>query len=123
MEYLAVLLEKHAGARALFGGEFSDLIVVVGLAGLLIFRSRNLIVVVEIAAEGRHPFKLPSHAFLEGFDLGIRRARDDDKCCVALGDVNADAIEGVGQKRAAWASLFPSGAKHEVIDDELAATV
>src|SRR6516164_3983831 len=66
---------------------------------------------------------MPSHALPECFNFGQARARNYRKRNVALCEVNSHAIEIVGEERAARASFFPSRTEHEVIHNELAATV
>ena len=52
------------------------------------WRERDVEVVVEVAAERRHPFEFPAHALLVGLDLGERRARHHHQRDVALGEMN-----------------------------------
>src|SRR5262249_1290130 len=61
-----------------------------------------------------------AHAPLERFDLRQGRPRDDDKRYVALRQVNDRAVQMIGKERTTWASCFPAGAEHEVINDQLA---
>src|SRR6185312_10016270 len=72
----AVLLDEGAQSRRLLAGEFGHLIIVFDLAArLFLGRERDVEVVVEVVAVGRHPFELPAHAFLVGLDFGEGRAR------------------------------------------------
>src|SRR5258708_16375289 len=57
------ILGEDAGTRTFFAGELAHGVVVVDLAaGPLLRREGNVIVEIEIAAEGRDPLKLPAHA-------------------------------------------------------------
>src|ERR1051326_9452365 len=79
-----------------------------------------MIIGIEIAAERRHPLEAPAHAFLELFDLGQRRAGDDDERNIALRQMHDAAVEMAGEIRAARAAGFPARTEHKVIDDQLA---
>src|SRR5215471_4301533 len=113
---------KHAGTRPFLAREILDEFVVVHhlAAGFFLCCRRYLIILIEIAAERRDPFEAPAHAALERFDLRQRRPRDDDKRYVALRQVNDRAVEMIGKERTTWASCFPAGTEHEVINDQLA---
>ena len=65
----------------------------------------------------------PAHALLERRDLREGRARHYRKGHIAMGQVNGHAVEVIGQIGAAGAAFAPSGAEHEVVDNELAAIV
>src|ERR1700728_1079330 len=112
---------ERAGAGPLLAGEFLLLIIIhCDPGGFLLRRRRHVIVEVEIAAEGRHPFEMPSHAALEFLDLPERRPGDDDEGDVTLRDVNGRTVEMIGEQRTARAAFLPVGSEHEVVDDELA---
>src|SRR5258707_13468531 len=64
-----------------------------------------------------------SHALLEGCQLTERGPRDGDHGHVALVQVRNDAVEIVSSQRAMRASHVVTRMKHEVIDNELAASV
>ena len=100
----------------------THLVVVEDLTAALLGPERDVIVEVEVVAVGRNPLEVPSHALFEGCELGQRGARDREESRVAMGEMGHDAVESVGQVRATGATLFPSRTKHEVVDDELAAS-
>ena len=115
---------EDAGSRSFIGWKFGPLVVVINLAaGFFSRRERNVIVVIEIAAERRHPLEFPAHAFLKRFDLGDRRVRDGDERGVAIGEMNRHPVKVIADVRATGAAGFPAGTEHEVIDDQLAAAV
>jgi hypothetical protein len=82
-----------------------------------------VIVEIEIAAEGRDPLKLPAHAFLEGFDLVERSARNHRERGIAIGQVHGRTVEMIRHVRTAWAALLPAWTEHEVVHNELAAAI
>src|SRR5215469_7980767 len=101
-----------------------NLIVVVRLTlGDLFGRKRHVIIEIEIASVGGDPPEAPAHVLLVSVDLSERSARNDRECHIAIMEMNRDAVEIVGPERARLASLFPIGAEHEVIDDQLGAPV
>lgn len=123
MEHLAVVEGEGADAGRLLGrvvlvGEF-----VGGPLGLLLGGERHVEVGVEGARRGREPGEGPAHAFLVGGELGERRPGHADEGDVALGEVHAEALVGVGPERAARAALIPVGPVHEVVHEELASPV
>src|SRR5215471_5735074 len=100
VQYLTVLvLDEGAQARGLFAGKFRHLVVVLHLAARLFFRrERDVEIAIEVVAERRHPFELPSHPFLVGLYFGERRARYDDERHVPLGKMNHGPVEMIGEK-------------------------
>src|SRR5580704_10967924 len=61
-----LVLVEDAGARTFFTRELLHGVVVIDyVLGQFLFRRRDLIVVVEVAAKGRYPVEAPAHAFLE----------------------------------------------------------
>jgi hypothetical protein len=58
--------------------------------------------------------------FLKGRN-SANGARDRHERHVVMGKVKVGAVHVIGEEGAAGASLRPAGAKHEVIDHELAA--
>src|SRR5271169_1729743 len=125
MEYLALrVLVKDAETRALLGWKIHRPEVVGTLAiSQLVLCERNPIIEVEVAFIRRHPREAPSHALLEGLDLWKGCARNRGKCRIALYEVGPHAVEMVGEKRTARTAFLPSRTEHEVIDNQLAATV
>src|ERR1700723_2016434 len=79
------VFRKHARSRSFIRWKFGSLVVVINLAtGFFSRRERNVIIVVEIAAERGYPLEFPAHAFLKRFDLGDRRVRNRDQRGVAI---------------------------------------
>src|SRR5207248_2087989 len=78
---------------------------------------------VEVAAEGREPLEAPAHALVIGGELGVRRLRHRGHRDVPLVEVHDHAVEAVGPARAVRTAFAPTRAEHEVVDDELAASV
>src|ERR1700730_8131112 len=66
---------------------------------------------------------MPAHAFLERLDLGQWRPRNHDQRDVAIREMNQTSVKVIGHKRAAWATLFPTWAEHEVVHNQLALAV
>src|SRR5262249_20264682 len=96
------------------------------LAVLILARARRLgadfEVGVEVALERGDPRDRPPHALSIGLDLGDRRARHDRERGVArveMGEV-ADLID---EHRAAGTAGIPRRTEHEVVEDELAASL
>src|SRR5436190_2433845 len=84
---------------------------------------RDVVVVVEVVLERRHPLEAPAHPLLVRRDLRQRRARDRDHRHVAGLQVENDRIEIVGPERADRAAGVVLRIEHEVVDEELATTV
>ena len=98
--------------------------VVIDLAlGDLLIRERDVKVVVEVAAERRHPIETPPHAGLERFDIRERRSRDCDIGHVMVFEVHERPFDVVAFERATGAALLPIRPIRKVLDDHLAATV
>src|SRR5215468_6848026 len=77
------VLEQDAASRHLFERHGTEFIVVEGLAPRdLLLRERSTEVIVEVAAEGRHPFEAPAHPLPHSLDFDKWRSRDDD-----IGDI------------------------------------
>src|SRR5580692_9159719 len=81
----------------------------------------NVVIEIEIAAEGRDPGKSPAHARFVALDLGKRRARHREQRHIVMLEMRQGTVEMVGEERAAGAARGPAWAEHEMIDDELAA--
>src|SRR5262245_8091674 len=86
-------------------------------------REGDVIVEVEVASARGHPAECPAHPLAIGLKLCDRRARDRDEADVVMLEMLPRAVDLIREQRAAGASLLPVGAEHEVIDDELAASV
>jgi hypothetical protein len=64
------VLIEHANAGLFLTPRFEHAVVVVHLTlGQFFLCGRNVIVEIEVAAKGRHPWKMPAHALLEWFNL------------------------------------------------------
>src|ERR1700728_2039132 len=119
MEDFAVPLGEHARTRTLLGRKICHLVVVISLA-VFFLPGRDLVVVVEIRSERRHPLELPSHSLLECFDLRISRSPYNRECCITLRQMHPRCVERIGKVGAARAPFFPSRTEHEVINGKLA---
>src|SRR5436190_23794615 len=86
----------------------------------LLGRERHVEIKIEIRLERGKPFEPPAHALLERLNFRQRRAGNHGESRVALSNVNVDAVEMVGPKRAMRATFLPARPKHEMIDNELA---
>ena len=124
-------IPKHAKTRLFALGKyfqsFSDqsffVLVIVG-DGALGLVLGSVEIVIEIAVIGRIPRDVrPAHAGLEGLDLVNRGAGDESESGVTRVQVREGRGEIVGEKGAAAAASIPGWIEHEVIDDELLATL
>jgi hypothetical protein len=120
---LAVLEGERAEAVAFLAGGLFPAEVVLGSVPLLVLSERDAEVVVEIAVQGGDPGELPVHPPLVGVDSVERRPRRADHRHVALVEVHHAAVEVVGDHRAPDAAGVPVGAEHEVVDEQLRASV
>lgn len=97
------------------------MVVVVNLAGgQFLLCEADAEAAIEVAAIRRHPFELPTHAPEKAFDLGQRCAGDRDEGDVAMGKVHVHAVAMICHEGAAWTTLLPSRAEHEVLHQQLA---
>src|SRR5438034_6495284 len=104
--------------------EFLRSVIVINFSVPFVFLGeRNVIIEIEIVPVRRKPFETPAHSFLIGLNFGQRCARDNDEGHVAMREMPVCAVKVVSEIRTAFASLFPPRAKHEMIDDQLTATV
>ncbi len=118
------VLVKHTDTGLLFALEFHHFIVVVHLTlRHFVLGGGDVKVEVEVASIRRYPLEPPAHASLKPFDLGLRRPRDRDECDVVMFKVDTSAVDMIGQKRAAFAALLPSRSEHEMVDNQLAASI
>jgi hypothetical protein len=116
------VLDEDAQARHLVDFEIAHLVIVVDLAvDSLLRRERDMEVVIEVVAEGRHPIEAPAHPPLIGLDLGEGRSGNGEQHHVAVNEVKRRAVEMICEIRATRASFTPIRSEHEVADDELAA--
>ncbi|MCY1241870.1 hypothetical protein D9M72_547950 [compost metagenome] len=86
-------------------------------------RKGDVVIMVEAVALRRDPGEVPIHALPVGFDLRQRRIRCGDQRHVVVVEVWQHAGEVVDQEGAAGAAGLPGGAEHEMVDNELTATV
>src|SRR6516165_11681892 len=114
---------EHAYARRLLTREVTGVEVVVLALRHFLLGERYAKIVIERIPVGRYPLKVPAHPLLERLDLGKGRSRNCDQGHIALLEVDDAGIEVIGRHRAAWTTLLPDRAKHEMIDDQLAASV
>src|SRR5712664_3441681 len=87
------------------------------------FREGDVIVKVEIAGDRGDPAKLPAHPLAICLELCDGPARDGDEADIVMLEMLPRAVDLIREQRAAGASLLPIGTEHEVIDDELTASV
>jgi hypothetical protein len=118
------VLGEDTGAGTFLARKLALAVIVGDLASGFFFRLEgDVIVEIEIASEGRDPLELPAHALLERIDLGERCARNRGEHGIAIGKVNGGTIEVIRDQGTAWATFLPAGAEHEMVHDELAASV
>src|SRR6266436_1270343 len=119
-----IVLAEDADARELIYPGIGPLLKVVEdapLAGAV--REGDVIVEVEIAGGRGDPAKLPAYPLAVGFELLHWSARDRDETDVVMLEMLARAVDLIAEQRTAGASLLPFGTEHEMIDDELTASV
>ena len=63
---------------------------------------------------------MPAHALAKGLEFGVGRVGHRHQRHIVVGQVLIGAIEVVREERAALAAIFPAGAEHEVVDQQLA---
>src|SRR5437868_4615852 len=94
-----IVLLEDAGARAFFAEErLRGVVVGDGPLCRLFLAEGDAVIEVEIAVVRGDPLELPSHALLEGLDLGERRARHHYEADVACVHVDDGAIEMVAEE-------------------------
>src|ERR1700730_16375360 len=71
----------------------------------------------------RPPLPARDHAFPVWFELGQRCSRYNYERDVAMRQMPVGAVEVIGQVGAAFATLFPARTEHEMINDQLTASV
>lgn len=64
-----------------------------------------------------------SHALAVGLDLGEWSTRDPYQAHIVMLEMHQRAFDMIGSEGTADAARFPTGAEHEVMDDQLAAPV
>src|SRR5919109_2172840 len=93
---------RHTGTRRFEerpGVEFG--VVVFSLSSaLLLLGDQHVEVVVEVAAERGRPREAPAHATLVGLQLPERRTRDRPNRDIVVLEVDDEAVEAVGDRRA-----------------------
>src|SRR5215469_15646877 len=114
---------EHAYARGLLTREFTCVEVVVLALRHFFLGERYAKIVIERVPVRRYPLKLPAHPLLERLDLGKGRSRNCDQGHIALLEVDDAGIEVISRHRAAWTTLLPVRAEHEMIHNQLAASV
>ncbi|OWK25447.1 hypothetical protein AJ87_10125 [Rhizobium yanglingense] len=96
-------------------------IVFYAALALLLFSEPDAEVTVEVAAVRRRPGKGPAHPPLEPLQLCERCARDRREGDIVVLEMDDDAVESVGDRRAGRAAGRIVGTEHEVIDEKLRA--
>ncbi len=120
---------RHRGdLRQPLAGRFEDrrrvhrAIVVFDLVrALLLLRERDVEVEIEVAPERRGPRKRPAHSALvrlEGLERRLRHSHYPD---VEVLEVDDEAVEAVGDRRAHRAAARVLRPEHEVVHEELGA--
>jgi hypothetical protein len=85
-------------------------VVVVDTAGtLLLLGKRRVKIVVEVAAQRRHPRECPAHAALVSLQRGNRGAGDCDHRHVVVLKVHRETVEAVRNSRTRWAAACVLG--------------
>jgi len=84
---------------------------------------RKVEVEVEVAPERRHPGERPAQPLLVGLQLLDGRTGDADQRHVAVVQVDDSGVEVIGQTRATRASRLVRRAEHQVVDEELRASI
>ena len=90
-------------------------------SALLLLGDRDIEVEVEVAAEGGGPGKRPPHPPLVRLQLHERRQRHRRKRDVVVAEVDGEAVEPVGNRRAGCTPRRVVGPEHEVVEEELRA--
>ncbi len=98
-----------------------SVVVFEGALALLRLGERDAEVGVEVASERGRPGERPAHPLLVGLELRERRAGDRRQHDVVVGEVDGEAVEPVGDRRAGRTPGLVVGPEHEVIDEELRA--
>jgi hypothetical protein len=110
-----------------FVGEFAARIhrveiVLDGPRPLLLRSERDLKVVVEVAFERRRPREAPPHPPLVRLQHRERRPRHRAEHDVVIREVDREAVEAVGDRRARRTPRGVLGPEHEVVDEQLRAS-
>jgi hypothetical protein len=121
IRYQALLLTLHKDGVA-FRCRHLRLVSIVVFGGRDLRIKRHVKIVIEIAAKRGNPRDAPSFLRFIGVELGQRCPGNHDERRVAVLQQRQIA-QRVYQTRAACAPLIPCWVEHEVIDDELAATL
>src|SRR3989454_990089 len=118
---------RELGDRSLAAGCFPDqrrlapVVVFDRPLALLLLGEPDIEIGVEVAAERGRPGKRPPHPPLVRLQLRERRPRHRRKHDVVVGQVDGEAVESVGDRRAGRTPCFVVGPEHEVVDEELRA--
>src|SRR5690349_4641425 len=88
---------------------------------LLLLGEDDVEVVVEVASERGGPGEAPAHPLLVALQLLEWSARHRPEHHVVVGQVNREAVEAVGDRRAGGAARGEVGPEHEVVDEQLRA--
>ena len=105
-----------------FGGGFFAVVVFDALV-LLFFGEGGVEVGVEVGIGAGGPGEGPAHAFFVGEEFGEWGAGDAGEGDVVVGEVGDEVVEAVGDGGAGDAAGGVVGAEHEMVDEELGATL
>src|SRR6266542_3669053 len=94
-------------------------VVLEGARTLLLLGEGDVEVVVEVASEGGGPGEAPAHPLLIALQLLEWSARHRPEHHDVVGQVNREAVEAVGDRRAGGTARAVAGPEHEVVDEEL----
>src|SRR5215472_17878633 len=115
-----LIFVEHADAGSLGHRGLDRSIIINDLALFeLLWGKRHVIIVVEVAAERRHPIEAPTHPLLKYRQLRDWRPRDRDQDDIALVQMDQHPVEVIGPERAARARFLPARIKHQMVDDQL----
>jgi hypothetical protein len=91
------------------------------LVALLLLGEAHAEVEVEVAVERRCPRERPAHPMLVGLQLRERRPRHRTQRHVVIVQMDFEAVEAIGDRRASRTTRGVVGPEHEVVDQELRA--
>lgn len=77
---------------------------------------------VEVIAAGRHPREFPAQAAFEGLDSGYGRPGHRGEGYIAGREMGKGAVKMIGHEGATRAAFLPFRPKHEMVNEQLAAT-
>ena len=85
---------EHAATGKLVDPDLTNFVVVIALAfGDFVGPEGDMEIEIEVAAGGRYPLDMPSHALFEGFDFRQRSTRHGNVADIALLEMDKDAVD------------------------------